>query len=38
MAPNPNDFVRSAFGEGMKLEESLGANPFKHGMISATDS
>jgi hypothetical protein len=38
MAPNPNDFLRSAFGEGMKLEESLGANPFKHGMISATDT
>jgi hypothetical protein len=38
IAPNPNDFVRSAFGQGMKLEESLGANPFKHGMISATDT
>jgi hypothetical protein len=36
--PKPSDFVRSAFGEGMKLEESLGTNPFKHGMISATDS
>ncbi|MBW1904898.1 MAG: DUF3604 domain-containing protein [Deltaproteobacteria bacterium] len=38
VAPNPTDFVRSAFGEGMKLEESLGANPFKHGMIAATDT
>ena len=36
--PNPNDFIRSAFGEGMKFEESIGANPFKHGMISATDT
>ena len=36
--PNPKDFVRSALGEGMKFEESLGANPFKHGMISATDT
>ena len=38
IAPKPTDFVRSAFGEGMKFEESLGANPFKHGMISATDT
>ena len=36
--PSPRDFVRAAFGEGMKLEASLGANPFKHGIIASTDT
>jgi hypothetical protein len=36
--PNPKDFVRAALGEGMKLESSLGANPFKHGIIASTDT
>ncbi len=36
--PVPTDFVRSALGEGLKLEESFGVNPFQHGMISATDT
>ncbi|MEM7435393.1 MAG: DUF3604 domain-containing protein [Myxococcota bacterium] len=36
--PGPRDFVRSAFGEGMLLEERLGVNPFQHGVISATDT
>jgi hypothetical protein len=36
--PRPQDFVRGAFGEGMKLEEELGVNPFQHGFISSTDT
>lgn len=36
--PNPRDFLRAALGEGMKLESSLGANPFKHGFVASTDT
>ncbi|MCZ6807561.1 MAG: DUF3604 domain-containing protein, partial [Deltaproteobacteria bacterium] len=35
---DPRDFVRAAFGEGMKLEVELGVNPFQHGIISGTDT
>lgn len=34
----PSSFVRSALGEGLKLEESLGVNPFKLGIIASTDT
>jgi hypothetical protein len=36
--PNPRDFLRAALGEGMKLEGSLGTNPFKHGFVASTDT
>jgi hypothetical protein len=36
--PFETDFVRSAYGQGMKLEASLGTNPFQHGIISSTDT
>jgi hypothetical protein len=36
--PEPQDFVRAAFGEGMKHEADLGSNPFKHGIIASTDT
>lgn len=36
--PAPQDFVRAALGEGMKLEGRLGANPFKHGIVASTDT
>ena len=29
--PDPKGFLRSAYGEGMKLEASLGINPFQYG-------
>ena len=36
--PNPKDFLRAAFGEGMRHQQSLGVNPFKHGIIASTDT
>ncbi len=36
--PDPRDFLRSAYGEGMRFEASLGANPFKHGIVASTDT
>ncbi|MBW2160297.1 MAG: DUF3604 domain-containing protein [Deltaproteobacteria bacterium] len=36
--PNPSDYLRSAFGEGMKHAETLGVNPFEHGVIGSTDT
>jgi hypothetical protein len=36
--PDPKGFVRFAYGEGMKLEESLGVNPFQYGISAATDT
>lgn len=35
---DPRDFIRHALGEGMKLEASLGTNPFKYGIVASTDS
>ena len=32
------DYARSALGRGLEIEERLGANPYKFGMIGATDS
>ncbi len=34
----PTDFVRHALGEGMRLEQSLGHNPFAYGIIASTDT
>lgn len=36
--PDPRGFLRSAYGEGMKLEASLGTNPFQYGITAATDT
>ncbi len=36
--PKPQDFIRAALGEGMNLEATLGANPFKHGIVASTDT
>jgi hypothetical protein len=37
-APDPRGFLRAAYGEGMKLEASLGTNPFQYGITAATDT
>jgi hypothetical protein len=34
----PNEYARSALKLGLQMEERLGANPFKFGLIGATDS
>ncbi|KPK15270.1 MAG: hypothetical protein AMJ62_09790 [Myxococcales bacterium SG8_38] len=36
--PDPKGFLRFAYGEGMKLEDSLGVNPFQYGITAATDT
>ena len=36
--PDPRSFLRHAYGEGMKLEGSLGTNPFQYGITAATDT
>jgi hypothetical protein len=36
--PDPRGFLRYAYGEGMKLEASLGTNPFQYGITAATDT
>jgi hypothetical protein len=36
--PDPRGFLRHAYGEGMKLERSLGTNPFQYGITAATDT
>jgi hypothetical protein len=36
--PDPKGFLRFAYGEGMKLEGSLGTNPFAYGITAATDT
>jgi hypothetical protein len=36
--PDPKGFLRFAYGEGMKLQESLGVNPFQYGITAATDT
>ncbi len=36
--PDPKGFLRYAYGEGMKLEASLGTNPFQYGISAATDT
>jgi hypothetical protein len=34
----PREYAREAYKRGLKYEESLGANPFKFGMVGSTDS
>ena len=34
----PHEYVRAALKRGLAFDESLGANPFKFGMIGSTDS
>ncbi len=36
--PMPQDFVRAAYGEGMKVQNQVGANPFKYGLVASTDT
>jgi len=36
--PDPKGFLRHAYGEGMRLEASLGTNPFQYGITAATDT
>ncbi|TFH20228.1 MAG: DUF3604 domain-containing protein [Myxococcales bacterium] len=35
---DPRLFVRNALKEGLELEEAIGANPFKMGIIASTDT
>jgi len=35
---SPHDYVRSALLEGIDFEKKIGANPYKFGVIGATDS
>jgi hypothetical protein len=37
-APQPSNYLRSALGQGMLVEEQLGVNPFKLGFIGGTDT
>jgi len=37
-APNKADYVRSALGTGLKIEDKVGTNPYKFGVIGSTDS
>lgn len=36
--PLEQDFLRSALKEGMRLERTLGANPFKYGFVGGSDT
>ncbi len=38
LPPNAGDFVRSGLKRGLEFEATLGANPYKMGMIGSTDS
>jgi hypothetical protein len=37
-APQPINYLRTALGQGLVLEEQLGVNPFKLGFIGSTDT
>ncbi len=37
-APSKADYVRSALGTGLKIEQKVGTNPYKFGVIGSTDS
>jgi len=37
-APSKADYVRAALGTGLKIEERVGTNPYKFGVIGSTDS
>jgi hypothetical protein len=36
--PLPGSYVRTAYGRGLALEEQLGTNPYKFGLVGASDS
>ncbi len=36
-APSPGDYVRGALKTGIEIEQRVGVNPFKYGMIGSTD-
>ena len=36
--PEAADFVRGAFGEGMRQQRTLGVNPFAYGFVGGTDN
>jgi hypothetical protein len=36
--PMEQDFLREAMKEGLRLEQTLGENPFKYGLIGSTDT
>lgn len=36
--PNEQNYVRYGLKEGVRLNQELGVNPFKHGMIGSTDT
>ncbi len=38
MPPSPHDYVRSALMEGIGFQHTIGANPYKFGIIGSTDS
>ena len=38
LVQEPSSFVRNALMEGIAQEEAIGANPFRMGMLAATDS
>jgi len=37
-APAPSNFVRQALKEGLQLQVSQGANPFRYGIVASTDT
>jgi hypothetical protein len=37
-APHPKSTVRYALGEGIRLQEEIGVNPFQFGLIGSTDT
>jgi hypothetical protein len=37
-APRPVQFVREALKRGLALEATLGANPFRYGLVASTDT
>ncbi len=36
--PVPGGYVRAAYGRGLAVEAAIGANPFRFGLVGATDS
>ncbi len=37
-APRPGSYVRNALGEGLVVEERVGTNPFRLGIVASTDT
>lgn len=37
-APLEQDFLRAALKEGLRLEQTLGSNPFKYGFVGSSDT